>query len=123
MVARDGKNVTLVTPRLFAGFDLPPTAVPLYYERMAEYGATIITHSVVTRVQADGVVVLDVFAHKEQLLTGVDTLVWAGDNRAAGELFQALRGVVGEIYPVGDCVAPRKIDAAIREGFLAGLKI
>jgi hypothetical protein len=66
---------------------------------------------------------MDVFSKKERRMAGVDTLVWVSDNRASNSLYQALKGAVPELYRVGDCVTPRKIDAAIREGFFAALKI
>jgi 2,4-dienoyl-CoA reductase-like NADH-dependent reductase (Old Yellow Enzyme family)/thioredoxin reductase len=123
LLAQQGKKVTLITPRLFAGFDIPPTAVPLLYQRLAKHGASIVPLTMVTRVTEEGIVLMDVFTKAERILEGIDTLVWAGDNRASADLFQSLKGRVAELTAVGDCVAPRKIDAAIREGFFEALKI
>ncbi len=60
-------------------------------------------------------------AKAERAVEGIDAVVWVGDNRTCNDLYQSLKGQVPELYAVGDCVAPRKIDAAIREGFLAAL--
>ena len=123
MLAQQGKKVTLITPRPFAGFDIPPTAVPLLYQRLARHGADVIPLATVTRVTPEGLVLMDVFSKAERLLPGIDTLVLAGDNRACGDLRRSLKGQVPELFAVGDCIAPRKIDAAIREGFFEALKI
>jgi len=123
MLAQQGKRVTLVTPRLFAGFDIPSTAVPPLYERLAAYGAEVIVHTAIPRIDKDDIVLMDVFSKKERRMTGVDALVWVGDNRASSALYQSLKGAVAQLFRVGDCVTPRKIDAAIREGFFAALEI
>ena len=123
MLAQQGKRVTLVTPRLFVGFDIPTTAVPPLHERMAEYDAQMIVHTAIPRIDKGEIVLMDVFSKKERRLGGVDALIWVGDNRASNALYQALKGTVPELYRVGDCVAPRKIDAAIREGFLTAVKM
>lgn len=123
LLAQQGKEVTLVTPRMFAGHDLPPTAVPPLYERLAELGANVIPHARVVRIDKEGVVLMDVFSHKEQVLPDIDTVIWAGDNKAVGGLYQALKGAAPEVHAIGDSVAPRKIDSAIREGFHIGFKL
>ncbi len=123
LLAQQGKRVTLITPRLFVGFDLPLNVVPPLHERLAEFEATIITRTAVTRIDKGELVLMDVFSKKERRMGGVDALVWVGDNRVSIGIYEALKGAVPELYRVGDCVTPRKIDAAIREGFFTALKI
>jgi hypothetical protein len=98
-------------------------SVPPLHERLAELEATIITRTAVTRIDKGELVLMDVFSKKERRMGGVDALVWVGDNRVSIGLYEALKGAVPELYRVGDCVTPRKIDAAIREGFFTALKI
>jgi hypothetical protein len=50
----------------------------------------------------------------------VDAVVLANDNRAENALYRQLKGKVPELHMAGDCVAPRKLDIAIREGFMVG---
>ena len=89
---------------------------------MAKHEATILPFTAVTGVAADGVVLRDIFSRRERVLAA-DSLVWAGDNQACDELYRGIKGKVPELYAVGDCISPRKIDSAIREGFLSALKI
>jgi hypothetical protein len=44
-------------------------------------------------------------------------------NEVNDSLYYALKGRVPELYRVGDCVAPRKVDMAIYEGYMAGRKV
>lgn len=119
-----GKQVTLVTPRLFAGFDVPPTTLGPIYQRFAQLGVKVVPHAMVTGIEgADGVVLTDVFSKQPETIPGVDTLIWAGDNEVAVDLFYALKDKVPEIYQAGDCFAPRKIDSAIREGYFSALEL
>ena len=41
----------------------------------------------------------------------------------SGHLYFALKGRVKELYRIGDCVAPRKIDMAIHEGYTVGRNV
>lgn len=59
----------------------------------------------------------------ETVIDRVDTLVLATGPRADEDLYFALRDAgIPSVHRVGDCVAPRKLDHAIYEGFLAGLE-
>jgi hypothetical protein len=43
--------------------------------------------------------------------------------KANDELYGALKGGVANLHRIGDCVAPRKLDHAIYEGYLAGREV
>ena len=44
-------------------------------------------------------------------------------NDADDELYFALKGRSRELYRVGDCVAPRRVDSAILEGYMIGKRV
>jgi hypothetical protein len=44
-------------------------------------------------------------------------------NRTEDSLYFSLKGKVKELYRIGDCVAPRKVDMAILEGDKVGRSI
>jgi len=48
-----------------------------------------------------------------------DTVVLCFYNKATDDLYFGLKGKVKELVRVGDCLAPRDAQAAIREGELA----
>jgi hypothetical protein len=49
--------------------------------------------------------------------------VLATGPKAEDRLYFALKGEVENLHRVGDCVAPRKLDHAIYEGYLAGREL
>ena len=44
-------------------------------------------------------------------------------NDADEALYFALKGRVRELHRIGDCVAPRRADSAIYEGYMIGKRI
>ena len=52
-----------------------------------------------------------------------DVAVMALGSRSRDDLVRELDGKVRELYAIGDCSRPGKIADAVREGFLAGLRI
>jgi hypothetical protein len=63
---------------------------------------------------------LNVYSNALIDFEGYDTVVLAAGNRVEDNLYFALKGKVKELYRIGDCVAPRKIDMAIVEGNRVG---
>ena len=60
---------------------------------------------------------------RPEAIEGVDTVVLAAGAKANDELYLALKGQVENVHRIGDCVAPRKLDHAIYEGYLAGREL
>jgi hypothetical protein len=54
---------------------------------------------------------------------GCDSVVLVCAREANLDLYRTLNGTVTNLYLIGDCLAPRRIDHAIYEGFLAGLEL
>ncbi len=85
---------------------------------------------------ADGAEVhgFNVYSNAWDVFSGYDSIVTAMGNDADDALYFALKGMkVGEaggtqgrlleLYRVGDCVAPRRVDMAIYEGYMAGKRV
>jgi mycofactocin system FadH/OYE family oxidoreductase 2 len=115
-----GKQVELVTPLFIAGADIPFNSIPSLYRRLYAAGAMITPLHLLTAIRQDEVTLTHVFSKKEVARTDVDAVVLATDNQADNALYRQLKGRVKELYMAGDCVAPRKLDIAIREGFMVG---
>ena len=67
--------------------------------------------------------IFNLFTGAEATLEDVDTLVLATGPKPNEDLYFELKGQVPNLHRVGDCVAPRKIDHAIYEGYLAGREL
>ena len=62
-------------------------------------------------------------ANEPIVFEGIDTVVLSMGNKAEDGLHRSLKSKVADLYPVGDCVTPRKIEEAILDGERAGWMI
>jgi thioredoxin reductase len=118
-----GKKVEILSYLYYVGVSLPAQSLPLFYERILKKGATLTPLHRVNEILADSVVVTHVRTGETRVIRGVDTVVMAMGNRAKDEMYKSLKGKIQEIYAIGDCVAPRKVHDAIREGHRVGRMI
>ncbi|MBI4506331.1 MAG: hypothetical protein HY691_12415, partial [Chloroflexi bacterium] len=102
------------------GADVPTVSFAGLRCRLGEKGVRTLPFHDVARVEGRDVVASDGFSGREEVLRAVDTLIFAGPNRAAVSLARALEGRVPEVHLAGDCVAPRRALEAMREGHAAG---
>jgi hypothetical protein len=88
--------------------------------RLARKGVTFTPDIAVLEIQGTLVKGLNVYSNEMIDFEGYDTVVLAAGAVANDALYFELKGQVGEIHRVGDCVAPRKTDMAIIEGHRIG---
>jgi len=119
-LADKGVKLEVITPSLFLGVELPALSVGPLYQRLLTKGVIITPLTRLRRISGSTVVGFNVYTDEEKAIENVDTVVLAGGRRACNELYRALKGRVRELYAVGDCVAPRRVDSAIREGDAVG---
>ena len=86
-------------------------------------GVTFTPDFYVTEIRGTEVHGIDVYSNEPGVFSGYDTVVAAMGNVASDSLYFALKGKVKELYRAGDCVAPRKVDMAIHEGYVAGKSV
>lgn len=124
LLADRGKKVHMVTPSLFVGSKLGPLQdLYLARQRLAMKGVTFTPDIAVLEIQGKVAKGLNVYSNKLIDFEGYDTIVLAAGNRSNDSLYFALKGKVKELYRVGDCVAPRKVDMAVHEGHMVGREI
>jgi len=119
-LADRGKHVEIVTSKLHAGADLDLTNIVPIYERLLSKGVAISPITEVKRMSGDAVIVQNVFSGEERAIEGVDNVVVAVGNKADNELYYALKRRMSPVYTVGDCVAPRNVMRAIKDGHFVG---
>jgi len=116
-LADRGKQVHMVTSSLFVGQDLGGTQdMYLTRQRLLQKGVTFTTDYAVMEIKNRELNGFNVYSNQWYTIGGYDSIVLAMGNRVEDELYLALKGKVRELYRIGDCVAPRKIDMAILEG-------
>ena len=118
-----GCRVVLVTPSMAVADDVDLTnRVPLN-RRLHEHAVTMLPDSDVVRVDADGVVVTNVYTGRETAIPGIERVVVCDAAEARDEIADALREKGLRVLTAGDCVSPREVDVAMAEGALAAREI
>jgi 2,4-dienoyl-CoA reductase-like NADH-dependent reductase (Old Yellow Enzyme family) len=119
-----GCSVELVSrwPSLF-----PATLTTLdmahLYGRLLGKGLAYRLNAWAAGIEGDRVNLINLYTGASETLTGVDSVVLATGAEADDGLYLTLKGKVENLHRIGDCVAPRKLDHAIYEGYLAGREL
>jgi mycofactocin system FadH/OYE family oxidoreductase 2 len=123
-LADQAKKVDIITDALFVGVELGAIG-DLYSsrQRLLQKGVTFISDMKVREINGTEVKAVNEYSNKTETLKGYDSIVIAMENRPCDDLYFRLKGKVKELYRVGDCVAPRRIDMAILEGNAIGRKL
>jgi mycofactocin system FadH/OYE family oxidoreductase 2 len=127
-LANQGKTVHIICSSLFIGAELGPTQdLYLTRQRLLQKGVTFTPDIAVMEVAGEpgGKTVkgFNVYSNIWDQWSGFDAIVLAMGQDADEDLYFALKGKVKELYRIGDCVAPRKVDMAIWEGHALGRTI
>lgn len=123
-LADRGKQVHMLTSSLFIGTDLGPVQdLYLTRQRLLQKGVTFTPDIAVMEIKGMEVNGFNVYSNQWLTFDGYDSIVLAMGNRSEDTLYKSLKGKVKELYRVGDCVAPRKIDMAMLEGDKIGRMI
>jgi mycofactocin system FadH/OYE family oxidoreductase 2 len=118
------KTVHMITPSLFVGAELGPTQdLYLMRQRLLTKGVTFTPDFAVIEIRGTEINGFNVYSNEWKVFGGYDTIVLAMGNDVEDSLYWALKGRVRELYRIGDCVAPRKVDMAIHEGYTVGKRL
>jgi len=124
MLADQGKTVEVISPSLYVGQDLGRTLdLELWYKRVREKGVTLSPNYSLIGIKENTVTAIHNYSGKVRQWDGIDQVVLATPNQANDELYLALKGKIKELYRIGDCLAPRRVDSAIRDGFRVGIQL
>ncbi|MBW1819098.1 MAG: hypothetical protein JRJ60_18315 [Deltaproteobacteria bacterium] len=88
---------------------------------LAKQGVTMVTGATCGPITDEGLTITT-RRNKQQSLSA-DTVVIAAGSRSDASLATKLDGLTAPLYLVGDCVNPRRIADAVKEGFRVGLEI
>jgi hypothetical protein len=119
----EGRKLYVVTPRPALGDDISFISRAGILRRLRAGGAhlLVLTH---LRLQGSSLVELrEVGKGAAGVLHEVDTVVMVTPSRPERTLLDELDGKVPRLLPVGDCVTPRGLAEAFREGRAAGLAV
>ncbi len=118
-LASNGNRVTVLKRYKTIAASLEPIYRDYILRELEEYNVSILTEVSVERIDESAVQVKD--SHGETRPIPADLIVLARDPVPLRDLQEELRGV--KFRSIGDCVRPRLIIDAVREGYLAGRAI
>jgi len=124
LLATRGCSVELLTPAMVVAQDLGVTLDRERFRRRA-WAAGIRQRTdrvVLAAARVEGRVRVSVLHHPTDVVeqSDYDAVVCALPGEPVDELWHTLRGTVDTLHRVGDCLAPRRLDAAIIEGQRVG---
>lgn len=123
LLASKGCGVTIITPHIHAGADLPVHHAPQLYRKLSRLGVAVRPVTFVTRIEPDAVTCENRFDGKQTRLDHEGAIVLAMGNVAQNALADPLKALGLEVHVVGDALAPRQVDQAIMDGERAGWMI
>jgi len=119
-----GNKVYFVTPDLFAGNKLASTfELSSWIPSLMMGAAGIYPMNRIEEIANQTAVVKNVYSGVATTIKGIDTFVYQCWPKPNDTIYTLLLGKVKELHRIGDCLAPRGVGAAIREGLLVGNSI
>lgn len=122
-LAAQGCRVTIVTPHMHAGADLPVHHAPQLYRRLAGMGIAVEPATFVTSIGRAALVCERRFGGQEYRVDHAGPVVLAMGNVASNALARPLEARGIDVFVVGDALTPRQVDMAIVDGERAGWMI
>jgi 2,4-dienoyl-CoA reductase-like NADH-dependent reductase (Old Yellow Enzyme family) len=118
-----GMEVHVVTPSSAIGIDISPISLGGILERLRAGGCRVWPLVELHSIRGGNARLQDVPSGRRWTLRRVDRVIVAGPGRPNDSLVPALQGNPFRVVAAGDCVAPRGLQDAIREGHAAGLSL
>ncbi|MFB3814105.1 MAG: FAD-dependent oxidoreductase [Terriglobales bacterium] len=115
-----GKKVEVISPLDHFAFDLSAERRLPLLKRVLKKGLVFTPFTMIKEINGKTVSVYNIHTRQEWTIDGVDHVVLAYFHKGNDELYFALKGKVKELHRVGDCLAPRMIGDAIRDGERVG---
>ncbi|MBE0556333.1 MAG: FAD-dependent oxidoreductase, partial [Proteobacteria bacterium] len=121
-LAERGKRVEMITHLPSVGQFVENFNKFPILQKLRSNGVIFTPFTLLTRIGDGFIVVSDPFTGETREIEA-DSVVLAWYNRADNALYRALQGKVEALHAIGDCVAPRRVLDAVREGFLLGRQL
>ena len=117
-LAEHGRSVTVTRRGKELATRVGPSLRQFFLERLRQKGVVLLP-GVRYEEAWPGALVVGTPDGRTRTLEA-DTLVLAAGSVPDTSLYEGLKGKVAELYAVGDCVEPRAIGDAVREGYTVG---
>ena len=110
-------NVEVVTGQFYVGGDLGITLdLELWYRRALSKGIRMTANHFLASIGPGSATIINNYTGQARQLEPIALAVMAIQQAANDTLYFQLQGKVKELYRIGDCVAPRRVEHAILDG-------
>jgi len=117
LLAEKGCTVEVVTPQFYVGGDLSITLdIELWYRRALAKGILLTPNHFLAGLGPNNATIMNNYTGQTRQLEGLALAVMATPQSANDALYQQLLGKVQQLYRIGDCLAPRRVEHAILDG-------
>jgi mycofactocin system FadH/OYE family oxidoreductase 2 len=117
-LAEQGKQVEIITRLFYAGARIGGLSIGTLYAKLFKLGVKFTPLTGFVGIDGHTATLFHAFTNEERQ-EDYDTVVLCFYNKASDALYFSLKGKVKELVRIGDCLAPRDAQAAVREGELA----
>ncbi len=116
-LAEKGCNVEFVTPQFYVGGDLSITLdIELWYRRALAKGMQLTVDHFLGSLGPNSATIINNYTGQPHQLENVALAVMVTPQAANDLLYRQLQGKVKQLFRIGDCVAPRRVENAILDG-------
>ncbi|HEX6484327.1 MAG TPA: mycofactocin system FadH/OYE family oxidoreductase 2 [Ktedonobacteraceae bacterium] len=117
LMAERGCVVEVITPQFYVGGDLGITLdIELWYRRALAKGVKLTANHFLAGLGPASATIINNYTGQSRQIDQLALAVMATPQTANDDLYRQLQGKVKELYRVGDCVAPRRVEHAILDG-------
>jgi mycofactocin system FadH/OYE family oxidoreductase 2 len=117
LLAERGCQVEIVTGQFYVGGDLGITLdLELWYRRALARGIKLTANHFLASLGPNSATIINNYSGHARQIEQIALAVMAIPQTANDDLYMQLQGKVKDLYRVGDCVAPRRVEHAILDG-------
>src|SRR6266849_840084 len=110
-------NVEFVPPQFYVGGDLGITLdIELWYRRALAKGMQLTADNFLGSLGPNSATIINNYTGQPRQLENVALAVMVTPQTANDLLYHQLQGKVKQLFRIGDCVAPRRVENAILDG-------
>lgn len=117
LLAEKGCIVEIVTPQFYVGGDLSVTLdIELWYRRALARHMRLTPNHFLASLDFESATIINNYTGQPRQLEHLALAVLVTPQKANDTLYHELQGKIKQLYRVGDCVAPRRVEHAILDG-------
>ena len=123
MLLEKGSKVRIMSRQqaLFTGMNTT-LDLPIMLQRLLKMGLEFTPNSWVSEIDGNTARAFNIYSGLASDINDVDSFILTTASLPVDQLYFDLKERLGNVHRVGDAVAPRRLEHAIYEGFLAGLE-